>query len=140
MTSDPQVLKHLVEISDRLGTLVVIGIVIAVAVVIRALLAFISQVRQYRREGIEDILASLYKQGRVDDLIQKCNERAASDTWDPYPHYYLGVVQFDRGNDAEARAHFNKVLALAPPWRITVNSYLESINERSAVKQDAGAH
>jgi hypothetical protein len=131
MDTDPQVLTNLQEIRSLLQALVTIGIVIAAAVVIRVLLVMYSTWRQIQKEGFEDKASALYRDGRLDDLVQACHERAALHSADPYPHYYLGIVEFDRGHDAPARAHFDKTLALAPTWRSHVASYLERLNERA---------
>ena len=130
MEASPQVLARLEEIRGLLQTLVTIGIVIAIAVIIRTMLVWYSTWREIRKEGFEGKASALYRDGKLDELVQLCKERAAFHAGDPYSHYYLGIVEFDRGNDAEARAHFDKTVALAPTWRSHVANYLEKIRER----------
>jgi hypothetical protein len=138
MEPNSQTLTSLEEIRGLLQALVTIGIVIAVAVVIRVLLAVYTMYRQIRREGFEDKAAGLYRDGKMDELVQLCNERVALHSGDPYPHYYLGIVDFDRGNDAQARAHFDKTLAIAPTWRSHVGNYLERLDERAGPQLNRG--
>lgn len=131
MDTNPQVLASLEEIRSLLHSLVTIGIVIVVVVVIRTLLVGYSAWREIRKEGFEGKASALYRDGKLDELVQLCKERAAVHSGDPYTHYYLGIVEFDRGHDADARAHFDRVVALAPTWRSHVSNYLERISERA---------
>jgi hypothetical protein len=131
MNADPQVLASLEEIRNLLHTLVTIGAVIAFAVVIRTVLVAYSAWREIKKEGFEGKASALYRNGKLDDLVQLCLERAAVHSGDPYPHYYLGIVEFDRGHDVDARSHFDKVVALVPTWRSHVSNYLERIRERA---------
>jgi hypothetical protein len=131
VNTDPQVLTSLEDIRGLLQTLVTIGIVIAVVVVIRTSLVGYSTWREIRKEGFEVEASALYRKGKLDELVQACKERADIHSGDPYPHYYLGIVEFDRANYPQARAHFDKTVAIAPTWRSHVENYLELIRERA---------
>ena len=130
METDPQILGTLEDIRRLLQVLTWISAIIAAAVTVRLIIYAYVTWRQVKSEGLEALVMPHYRQGRLDRVVELCREELGQRPDNPYAHWYLGIVDFDRGSSESARAHFDRVLALVPSWRPSVEPYLQKLNNQ----------
>lgn len=65
-----------------------------------------------------------------DELIVFVKERLESHPQDVWAHWYMGQAKYHNGVYPESKRSFERVIELEPSWHMSVETWLEKINEK----------
>lgn len=83
------------------------------------------QAQKQFQERMEDLLT----RGMATDALFAATEAIAGRPRDPYVYWYLGQANFQLKEYVKAKKAFSTVIEIAPNWAITVQPWLERVDE-----------
>lgn len=114
-----------------IGLLVLVGFLVLVLFAsARGLGRQLSTIERHQEQTqFQHRMEDLLTKGLAKDALFAATEAIAARPRDPYVYWYLGQANFQLKDYIKAKTAFSAVTAIAPNWSITVDPWLDRVEE-----------